>query len=402
MDAQEIFDALLKPDGRDDPYPLYAQLRELGDVLPIGPGAVLVPGYDAISSVLRDPAYLVTDTARMEELYPAWREHPSMNMESILNLNPPEHARIRSLISRAFTARRVAGLQPVIERMTDVLLDAMAARGADGGPVEFMHDFAFLLPVTVICELIGIPEADREMFRPVARDLAATLEFGISDEALAAADVSAVWLTAYFTKLAAQRRADPHDDLISALVGISDAEDGRLTDSELLDNLTLLLVAGFETTTNLLGNGLQILLHDRHASQALRAGSIPVASFVEEVLRYDSPVQLTSRRRPDDAEIRGLPVAANDEVVLMLGAGNRDGRRFPDPDLFSPRRAVSGPLSFGGGAHFCVGAALARLEAAVAFPRLLARFPGIAPAGEPLRRTGLVLRGFDALPVTVG
>jgi cytochrome P450 len=324
-----------------------------------------------------------------------------MTMESILNLNPPEHARIRSVVARAFTPRRIGGLGPAVARMIDALLDAMADRGAGGTEVEFMHDFAFLLPVTVICELIGIPESDRESFRPVARDIAATLELGIGEEALAAADAAAAWLTGYFLDLAQERRADPRDDLMSALVGISDAGDGRLTDSELLDNLTLLLVAGFETTTNLLGNGLRIVLRDPAAGEALRSGSVPVASFVEEVLRYDSPVQLTSRRAVAAAEIGGVPVPAGDEAVLLLGAGNRDGRRFTDPDVFAPERAVSGPLSFGGGPHFCVGAALARLEASIAFPRLLERFPGIAAAGEPQRREGLVLRGFDTLPVTL-
>jgi cytochrome P450 len=401
MDAAAIFAELLEPAGRFDPYPLYAQLHELGPVLPAGPGIVLVPGYDAISSVLRDPGYLVTDAVRMDEVYPAWREHPSMTMESILNLNPPEHARIRSVVARAFTPRRIAGLRPAVARMTDALLDSMADRGAGAGQVEFMHDFAFLLPVTVICELIGIPESDRETFRPVARDIAATVEPVISEAALAAADAAAAWVTSYFLALAQERRADPRDDLMSALVGITDAGDGRLTDSELLDNLTLLLVAGFETTTNLLGNGLRIVLRDPAAREALRSGSVPVASFVEEVLRFDSPVQLTSRRTVAAAEICGVPVAAGEEVVLLLGAGNRDGRRFTDPDVFAPERAVSGPLSFGGGPHFCVGAALARLEASVAFPRLLERFPGIAAAGEPHRREGLVLRGFDTLPVTL-
>jgi cytochrome P450 len=396
MDAEEIFAALIEPAGRDDPYPLYGQLHRLGEVLPIGPGAVLVLGYDAISSVLRDPDFLVTDGARMDQVFPGWREHPSLSMESILNLNGPEHTRIRRLVSGVFTPRRIAGLQPAIERMTDDLLDAMAASDS----VEFMHDFAFLLPVTVICELIGIPEADREGFRPVARDLAATLEIGIDTEVIERADKAAVWLNEYFAELAGQRRAQPRDDLMSALVAVTG--DGRLTGSELLDNLTLLLVAGFETTTNLLGNGLRILLTDPGVGTALRAGAIPVASFVEEVLRFDAPVQLTSRRRPDVSEIRGVPVQPDDEVVLMLGAGNRDGRRFTDPDTFSPQRAVGGPLTFGAGPHFCVGAALARLEAAIAFPRLLARFPAIAAAGQPQRRNGLVLRGFDTLPVTVG
>ncbi len=402
MNAEEIFTALLEPAGRDDPYPLYAQLHKLGEVVPTSLGVVLVPGYDAISSVLRDPAYLVQDSARLDEIDPGWRDHPSAGAEAILSLNPPDHARIRSLISGAFTPRRIAGLRPAIEQMTERLLDAMADRGAGGAPADFMHDFAFLLPVTVICELIGIPEADRESFRPVGRDLAATIEPMPDDEVIARADAAAIWLDEYFTKLAAERRAEPRDDLMSALVEISDAEDGRLSDAALLDNLTLLLVAGFETTTNLLGNGVHLLLHDAELAGAVRSGSIPPASFVEEVLRYDAPVQMTSRRRRDPAEIRGVPVTPHEEVILLLGAGNRDGRRFPDPDTFSPQRAVGGPLSFGAGAHFCIGAALARLESDVAFPRLLARFPGLAPAGVPQRRNGLVLRGFDELPVTIG
>jgi cytochrome P450 len=402
MNAEEIFSTLLGPAGRDDPYPLYAQLHKLGEVVPTSLGVVLVPGYDAISSVLRDPAYRVQDAARLDEIDPGWREHPSAGVEAILSLNPPDHARIRSLISGAFTPRRVAGLRPAIGQMTERLLSAMADRGAGGAALDFMSDFAFLLPVTVICELIGIPEADRESFRPVGRDLAATIEPMLDDEVIARADKAAIWLHEYFTKLAAERRAEPRDDLMSALVGISDAEDGRLSDAALLDNLMLLLVAGFETTTNLLGNGMHILLHDPELAGAVRGGSIPPASFVEEVLRYDGPVQMTSRRRLEPAEIRGVPVTPDQDVVLLLGAGNRDGRRFPDPDTFSPQRAVGGPLSFGAGAHFCIGAALARLESEVAFPRLLARFPGLAPAGMPLRRNGLVLRGFDELPVTIG
>jgi cytochrome P450 len=402
VNAEEIFTTLLDPAGREDPYPLYAQLHKLGEVVPTSLGVVLVPGYDAISSVLRDPAYRVQDSARLDEIEPGWREHPSAGAEGILSLNPPKHARIRSLISGAFTPRRIAGLQPAIERITEPLLDAMADRGAGGAPVDFMHDFAFLLPVTVICELIGIPEADRESFRPVGRDLAATIEPFLDDEVMVRADAAATWLHEYFTKLAAERRAEPRDDLMSALVEISDAGDGRLSDAALLDNLTLLLVAGFETTTNLLGNGVRLLLDDPELADAVRGGSIPAAFFVEEVLRFDAPVQMTSRRSLDTADIRGVPVTADDEVFLLLGAGNRDGRRFPDPDTFSPRRAVGGPLSFGAGAHFCIGAALARLESAVAFPRLLARFPDLAPAGVPRRRTGLVLRGFDELPVTIG
>jgi cytochrome P450 len=262
-----------------------------------------------------------------------------------------------------------------------------------------MHDFAYLLPVTVICELIGIPEADREGFRPLARDLVGVFELN-DIVTLPAINAAAAELLAYFTALAAERRTDPRDDLLSDLIAVSDADHGRLTGTELLHNLTLLLVAGFETTTNLLGNGLQIVLQDPPAGEAVRDGSVPPAAFVEEVLRFDSPVQLTSRVGYDTT-VGGVRVSLDTEVLTMLGAGNRDPRRFTDPGRFDPARPDGGPLSFGGGAHFCIGAALAQLEGAVAFPRLLRRFPKISAAGEPTRRDALLLRGFETLPVTV-
>ena len=401
MDAIEILTALGTSAGRADPYPLYAALHEIGDVIDIGPGGVMVVGYDAINLVLRDPGFRVSDESSFDQDFPAWRQNPAFvqGADWILNLNPPRHSRIRSLMARAFTARRIAGLEPAIARMADDLLDAMADRGADGGVVEFMHDFAYLLPITVICELIGIPEEDREGFRPVARDLAGIFELN-DIETLPSINAAAVELLAYFTGLAARRRASPGDDLLSDLLAVSDAEDGRLTDAELLHNLTLLLVAGFETTTNLLGNGLQIILQDPPAGEAVRDGSVPPAAFVQEVLRFDSPVQLTSRIG-DGTSVNGVPVSPGTGVVTLLGAGNRDPRRFADPARFDPMRPDGGPLSFGGGAHFCIGAALARLEGAVAFPRLLGRFPKISAAAEPTRRDTLVLRGFDVLPVTV-
>jgi cytochrome P450 len=401
MDAMQIFAELTTPAGRADPYPHYAALHELGEAVRLAPGLVVVVGYDAINAVLRDPGFRTGDESTMDQVFPGWRSQQVFvqSADWLLKLNGAKHARIRSLIARAFTARRVAGLAPAIAVMANDLLDTMAGRGADGSTVEFMHDFAYLLPVTVICELLGIPEADRESFRPVARDLAGVFELG-DLESLPAINAAAVELLAYFTGLAGKRRADPRDDLISDLLAVSDAADGRLTDGELLHNLTLLLVAGFETTTNLLGNGLHVALQQPAIGQAAREGIVPVAEFVEEVLRYDSPVQLTSRVGCD-AKVAGVLVADGDEVVTVLGAGNRDPRRFAHPDTFDPLRADGGPLSFGGGAHFCIGAALARLEAAVAFPRLFRRFPGIAQAGEPVRRDTLLLRGFDALPVTV-
>ncbi len=401
MDASEIFAELASPEGRSDPYPFYAQLHEFGEAALLQPGAVVVHGYDAVNSVLRDPAFRVADATTWATTFPGWDEQPvfAQGADWLLNLNGTDHSRIRRLIARAFTARRIAGLEPAIVKMADDLLTAMADRSADGSAVEFMHDFAFLLPVTVICELIGIPDADRESFRPIARDLARVFEFADLDS-LPAINTAAVDLLAYFTGLAAVRRADPRDDLLTDLLAVSDADDGRLTDAELLHNLTLLLVAGFETTTNLLGNGMQIVLTDPSAGQAVRDGHVSAAAFVEEVLRYDSPVQLTSRLGCDRA-IGGVTVQAGDEVITLLGGGNRDPRRFTEPDAFNPLRAEGAPLSFSGGAHFCIGAALARLEGTVAFSRLLTRFSEFAAAGAPTRRDTFLLRGFDALPVAV-
>jgi cytochrome P450 len=402
MDTIEIFTELSSPEGRADPYRLYAALHELGEVIAVGPDELIVIGYDANNAVLRDPGFRVSDQGYLDQVFPGWRENPVFvqGADWLLNLNGSRHARIRRLIARAFTARRVAGLEPAITKIADELIDAMADRGADGSAVEFMHDFAYLLPVTVICELIGIPQADREGFRPIARDVAGVFELH-DPAALPAINAAATELLSYFTALAATRRADPRDDLLSDLLAVSDSDDGRLTDAELLHNLTLLLVAGFETTTNLLGNGLQIILQDPPAGDAVRDGSVPPSAFVEEALRYDSPVQLTSRVGYDTT-LAGVPVAAGANMTTLIAAGNRDPRRFAEPDRFDPARPDGGPLSFGGGAHFCIGAALARLEGAVAFSRLLSRFPKITAAGEPMRRDTFLLRGFDALPITVG
>lgn len=407
MDVTDVLTMLISPEGRANPYPLYAALHEIGEAVAAGSGEVLVFGYDAVNSVLRDPGFRMTDASRSDETLPSWRTGPVFiqTMDWLLNLDAPAHTRIRSLIARTFTPRRIAGLEPAIATIADDLLDVMADRGADGSAVDFMHDFAYLLPVTVICELIGIPQRDRARFRPLTRDLAGIFEVlagveGTDAQSLDTINAAATELLAYFTGLTAQRRADPRDDLLSDLLTVSDSDSGKLTSAELLHNLTLLLVAGFETTTNLLGNGLHVVLNDPPSGTALRDGLVPPSAFVEEVLRFDSPTQLTVRFGYD-TQVGGVPVSSGMEVTTLLGAANRDPRRFADPDRFDPMRPKHGPLSFGAGAHFCIGAALARLEGAVAFPRLLNRFPKIAAAGEPVRRDRFVLRGFDELPVTV-
>jgi cytochrome P450 len=342
------------------------------------------------------------DAEYFDQEFPSWREHPAWSTDSLLNLNGAHHTRVRTLMTRQFTHRRVQSLEPAIAAFTDTLLDAMARRGAGGEPVDFMTEFAFALPVAVIAELIGVQDWDRERLRVLARKLTAVLEPLADENDLAAADVAAIDMASMFTAVTADRRAAPRDDLASGLAAVAEREAGRLSEAELVENLMLLLIAGFETTTNLLGNGLRIALDDQVTADGLRSGAISAADFVEEVLRFDAPVQQTGRRRRTSGELRGVDIAAGDQVVVMLGAANRDPRRFSDPDEFRPGRADAGPLSFGAGPHFCLGAALARLEGTVAFSKLLERFPGIAAAGEPQRRKGLTFRGFESLPVTLG
>ena len=391
----------MAPEGRADPFPLYARAHETGPVSAMADGWFLVCGYAAVNQVLRDPGFGLPGPVRRRS---ADGELSSLS-RSVLRANPPDHGRMRALMAQVFTPRRVAALRPAVEGAVDSLLDRLAAAGARGRPVDFMAEFAYQLPVTVICELLGVPAADRDRFRPLAADLTEVLELSADNpDPGPVATAAARELTGYFTGLIAERRTDPRDDLIGALVAARDAADGRLSEPELLANLVVLLVAGFETTTNLLGNGLAILLQRPELTAALRCGDMAISGFTEEVLRYDSPVQVTTRQaRADNLTVAGVSIPTDSTLILLIGAANRDPDRFPDPDRFDPARSDIRPLSFGAGAHFCLGNGLARLEAGAAFPRLLARFPALAaaPDRQPARRDRLVLRGYQELPIRV-
>ncbi len=412
MDAGRIVEGLLGAQGWADPYPLYAEAHALGPVVPAGPSAFLVSSHRAVNQVLRNTAFGASGEAGPEQGEAAGTGSQDLLARSMLQSDQPRHTRMRAPIAAVFTPRRIAALEPAVTLAVERLLDGMAeagangagadGAGADGAAVDFMDRFAYALPVRVICELLGVPEADRYRFRGLAHDLTRVLEYRVGPEELVLADEAGRELAEYFTELAARRRADPQGDLVSALVGRPDPE---MSDPELIANLVLLLFAGFETTTNLLGNGLALLFQYPAVRQALARGGLEPALFVDEVLRYDSPVQLTSRfALVDGLEIEGVPVPRQAEVLLMLGAANRDPARFAEPERFDPWRADNAPLSFGAGIHYCLGAMLARLEAAVAFPALLARFPAIAPAGDAaaVRQDRIVLRGYAELPVRLG
>ncbi len=400
MNPEDIYAALLEPAGMAEPYPLYAALRAYGPVIAAGEELVLIPGYDTVNSVLRDPEFRVDDAEVLERGFPGWQDHPALSARNLLGTNGADHRRVRAMLAPYFTHRRVQEFGPAIATITDQLLDSLAEHAAGGHPVDFMREFAYALPVTVICELMGVPSAQRDTFRPLARSLTAILEPEIDEATLAEGDAAAVTLNDLFTELVADRLARPRDDLISELAALAGSGDVQLSHEELIGNLALLLIAGFECSTSMLGNGLSIVFADRGLGDGLRSGSVDPAGFVEEVLRYEAPVQETGRRRRSPGEISGVHVTSDDEIILLLGAANRDPRRFAEPDAFRPERTDGGSLSFGAGLHFCLGAALARSEGTIAFLRLLRRFPELGPAGEPERRPGIV-RTFDRMPVSL-
>ena len=389
-----LLDELTTAVGREDPYPRYERLREISPVVRAPDGALVVTRYADCAQVARDPRFAHLPPDMLAFLgFPDWTEHPALRMfyTSLLIQNPPDHTRLRRLVSGAFTARRVQALRPAIERMVEDLLDGL------DGTVDFVERFAFPLPVNVIGELLGVPAADRAQFQSLVRDWTQVLEI-LSPEVLRKADPAAAAIHDYLTGLVASRRRSPSADLISALVAVEEAGD-QLTGEELLTTAALLFAAGFETTTNLLSNGLVALLDNPAQLAALRDWPDLAQPAVEELLRFDSPVQLISRVVVDPVELGGIPIDEGERVVAYLGAGNRDPERFTEPDRLQLARVGDAPLSFGGGIHYCLGAPLARLEAQIALPALLRRFPRVAPTGTPERRESLTIKGFLRLPV---
>jgi cytochrome P450 len=388
--------ALAGPAGQADPYPHYARLRELGPAGHLPDGLLVISGYRLCAAVLRDHRFRKDpESMLVASGYPDWRERPGLNLlfNSILVLNPPDHTRLRRLVSGAFTARRVAGLRPAVERIVDDLIERF------GTNTDFVEAFGFPLPVTVIGELLGVPAADRSMFQTPARDWSNLLD-SLLPETVDKADTAAVFIHDYLADLVAQRRKAPQDDLISALAAPADGGEGMDTE-ELVTMAALLLAAGFETTTGLLSNGLVALLDHPDQADKLREHPEIAPAAVEELLRYDSPVQYLSSRANEEVEVGGMDLPAGQWVMALLGAANRDPDVFTEPDRLVLDRGGEPSLSFGGGLHYCLGAPLAKIEAQVAFPALLRAFPGLARNGAAVPREGLTLHGHASLPITV-
>jgi cytochrome P450 len=394
---------LLSDEGRRDPYRFYARLHERGEAVPLGPTdryAVVVCGYQAVNRILCDPGFQVPDAEYTDRSGRWWRNHPAVRtlLSALSNLNGPDHARVRRLFSQPVTTRRVNALEPAISRITDRWLDRLAELGAGSRPVDFMATFAVPLPLDVIGELVGVPEPDRAWFPPLVRDFDAVVDLGPhSLRQVRLANAAAVELTSYFTDLLASRRAQPREDLISDLIRLDGS--AQLAEPELLASLIVMFNAGFRTAANMFGSGLALLIEHPESLAALRADPSLTPSYIEEILRYEPPLHFAVRFATQDAQIAGVPVRAGQLVLILIAAANRDPRRFADPDEFDPTRRDNHHLAFGAGPHYCLGAALGRVEGKLALPRLLSRFPALTLAAEPGERRQLMLRGFDHLPV---
>lgn len=370
-----------------DPYSRYKALRERDPVhFNAARGSWILTRYHDMVGVLRD------DDRYSAERIPAGGDVP----RSMLSSDPPDHTRLRTLVNKAFTPRHVRALTDRIHEIVGGLLDEVAGRGE----MEAINDFAYPLPITVIAELLGVPVADRDFFRDASQKIAVALgpieDMQVAMRALEGRNE----LVDYFNQLIPKRRAEPRDDLLTALLEAEEAGDA-LSHGELLAMLLLLLVAGHETTVNLIGNGLLALLRHPDQAERLRTEEGIERQAVEELLRYDSPVQMTGRIAKVDVEIGGHAIKEGEAVSTIVGAANRDPDVFPDPDTLDLTREPCNHLSFSAGIHFCLGAQLARLEGQIALSTVVRRFPDMQLATTDLRwRPAPILRGLEALPVS--
>ena len=387
------------PSFLDDPYPSYSALRASDPVhRSMALQAWIVTSYDACVEVLRDPEVYSSDletagTPLGRALNEQRQQSPLGHVPNALNSDPPVHTRLRGIVNRAFTPRTVEEMRPHIEQVTAELLDAI-----DGAqPFDLMSALAQPLPVIVIAEMLGIPTEDRDRFKRWSDAIAGTTSMLTPLADIELARKAAQDLIDYLEPIIEARRQAPAADLLSALVQAED-QGHRLTRDELLAFAILLLVAGNETTTNLIGNGTLALLRHQEQLAALRAEPALLPAAIEELVRFDSPVQGLIRFAKRTVTLAGREIAEGDTLLVLLGAANRDPAHFADPEALDVRAERERHLAYGLGPHFCLGAPLARMEAEIAFAALLERFPGLRLTEDPPKRGGtFILRGLDRL-----
>jgi cytochrome P450 len=386
---------------RQDPYPMYARMRREHPVYRSSRGIWYLTRYADVDAALRD-VRLSKDRERMRRWYAQRNGTDAVGRlqerlgRSMLHADPPDHTRLRKPVSKAFTARQVNGLRPRIEEIADELLGVALAVGPT---MDVITALAYPLSITVICELLGVPLSDRARIRAWSRQLVNQSEVVHTVETIQRIERAVEEFVDYLTNLARKRRAEPADDLMSALVAVQDCGD-RFTDDELISTCFLLLVAGHETTINLVGNSMLALL--RHPGQLRRLRQDPalIRSAIEELLRYDGTVQITTRIVKGEVEIDGQTLSDGEAVFPVLGAANRDPDQFADPDRLDLGRIDNRHLSLSNGPHFCLGAPLARLEGEIAIGTLVRRLPRLRLDTDTLEwRPSPGLRGLEALPV---
>lgn len=383
------------PDFVRDPYPSYEELRRSGRLHRYERGRMwLVPRHADVDAALRDRRLgRVFHPRQPRHVYGPWN---LVNEHSMLELEPPDHTRLRGLVAREFTPRRVEALRERVGELVDGLLDPIAERG--GG--ELVAELAEPLPVAVIAELLGFPAPDRHLLRPWSNDIVSLYELEPEADAPERAVRAAREFGDYLRDLVGRRRVEPGDDLFSALVQTTEQGD-RLSEDELVATAVLLLNAGHEASVNVLGNGVLALLRFRDQLERLAADPSLAVTAVDELIRYDSPLSLFTRTVLEDAEVGGQRLRAGEVVGLLLGSANRDPEAFHEPDRVDVGRRPNPHVGFGAGIHYCLGAPLARLELAEALARLLARFPRLELAEEPRLRPTFQFRGPRTLRVVV-
>ena len=400
--TEPLFDPL-SPEFIRDPYPHYERLRRTDPVHITPHGMYLASRHAEVSLVLRDKRFGKDFVERSKRRYgPKIMEEPIFRSMShwMLQQDPPDHTRLRGLVVKAFTARRVEDMRPRIQEVVDQTIDRVAGRGQ----MDLIEDFAFRLPVTIICDMLGIPEEHREAFYMGSRDGGRILDpVPLTPAEIAQGNAGNLMAQMYFQQLFELRRKNPGDDLTTQLVQAE--EDGsKLSNEELSANIILLFGAGHETTVNLIGNGLLALHRNPDQLALLKANPSFIANAIEEFLRYDSSVQLTGRVALEDIEgLADKKIPKGETVLCLLGSANRDPVVYPDrPDRLDITRRNVRPLSFGGGIHFCLGAQLARIEAEIAILTLLRRLPELRldDAENPEWRPTFVLRGLKRLPAS--
>lgn len=397
---------LASPEFKADPYPFFARLRETAPVcrviLPGRQTAWLITRYDDVAAALKDGRFakdpnnaLTPDQAARQPWVPKMFRPLTRNM---LDLDLPDHTRLRGLVQKAFTPRLVERMRERVASLTGELLDAALRRGR----FDLIRDYALPIPTTIISEMLGVPAGDRHRFHRWSEVIVATSPSG---PGMAKAIPSVFFFLRYIRRLVRARRAEPRDDLVSALAKAEEAGD-QLSEDELLAMIFLLLVAGHETTVNLIGNGALALMRHPGQMERLRGDPSLVKTAVEELLRYESPLATaTERFAREDIPIASVVIPRGELVYAVLASANRDPRQFPEADTLDVAREPNRHLAFGLGIHYCLGAPLARLEGEIAIPALLRRAPGLRLAVPPERlgwRRGLVLRGLESLPVVAG